>query len=141
MFNPIYLNNDSEFLKVAEQLSQKLAFNTRDEYLVWVKQWKDDYKNLSNAIRNNTITWKHSVARKPERIAYFAAALAKVADVPSEFHKNRLLVLNNQAFADIGCRCYNSRLFIAWYLLVLRKAGKIRAQRCYQARKAQEASA
>jgi murein L,D-transpeptidase YafK len=132
-------NFNAEFVRVAEQLSHKLTFNTRDEYLVWVKQWKEDYKNLANAIRNNRFVWKHDMAKKPERIAYFKAKLDKAIDVPSTFYTERISALNNQLFADTGTRAYSDWKTIAIYLLLLRKAGKIRAERCYQARKAQEA--
>ena len=131
-------NFNAEFARVAEQLSHKLTFNTRDEYLVWVKQWKEDYKNLTNAIRNNQVSWKLRAAKKPERIAYFKTISEKATDVPKEFYDVRITILNNQLFADCGFRAYNSRTLIAIYLLVLRKASKIRAERCYQARKAQE---
>lgn len=131
-------NFNAEFARVAEQLSHKLTFNTRDEYLVWVKQWKEDYKNLTNAIRNNRVSWKLQMAQKPERIAYFKAASEKASNVPKEFYDVRITMLNNQILADHGVRVYHNWSFIAIYLLVLRKASKIRSERCYQARKAQE---
>ena len=132
-------NFNAEFARVAEQLSNNLTFNTRDEYLVWVKQWKEDYKNLANAIRNNRIALRYKSARKPERITHFKTLLEKAPNVSKEFYDIRITVLNNQLYADTGLRAYGNCAFIAIYLLALRKASKIRAERCYQARKAQEA--
>lgn len=131
-------NFNAEFARVAEQLSHKLTFNTRDEYLVWVKQWKEDYKNLSNAIRNNRLVWKRDLAQQEEKIARLNEKLTKAPDVPEEFYTTGIASLNNQLFADTGFRSYSDWKIIAIYLLVLRKAGKIRANECYNKVKAEK---
>lgn len=125
-------NFNAEFARVAEQLSHKLTFNTRDEYLVWVNQWKEDYKNLSNAIRNNRLRFKYDSAQNPAKLEYLKGKLDNAVDVSNDFYVKRIADLNNQLFNDTGFRSYENWHTIAIYLLILRKAAKIHANRCYQ---------
>lgn len=47
----IYGYDQEAFNRAALAHVEKLTFNTRSEYLAWVKQWKEDYRCLSVARR------------------------------------------------------------------------------------------
>lgn len=135
MNNLIYRSSTTtftaEFEKAARMHVEKLTFNTRDEYLIWVKQWKEDYKNLTATIRVSEYQWKASVACDPVRIEYFTNCLKKLPVVGPEF-AIRVGQLNEQFFKEYGIRTYGNVKYLVWYLLAVRKAGKLRSDLCYK---------
>lgn len=128
----IYGYDQEAFNRAALAHVEKLTFNTRSEYLAWVKQWKEDYRCLS-------------VARRIERLNRYTTQ-------PKIDRANKLIEkLNvqcpNEKYTEIVDRLANLSMpaqyrtdygikFLYWkpstynllmYLLVVRKASKLRA--------------
>jgi hypothetical protein len=130
----IYRNQELDFnalfMEAAMNHTTKLTFITREEYLAWVKQWKEDYKNI---VHLYTIEkWEHHPARLPERIKYFEdrvkALKAKPGFWAAEVVTKRVEEIKQQILTEYSSMYVGRRLYaVVMYLLVARKAGKIRA--------------
>lgn len=137
MNNMIHHNSTTtfaaEFEKAARNHVEKLTFNTRDEYIAWVKQWKEDYKNLVTTRRVYNYQWKASVACDPMHVKYFTNVLKGLPAVGPDFAV-RVGKLNEQMYKEYSLRSYGrySEKYLTWYLLVIRRASKIRADMCYK---------
>ena len=110
---------------VAAQV-EKLTFNTRDEYLIWVKQWKEEYKYMI-ALRRGEKLERFTL---PDKIA---SAKNKSVILHSQFDPIKIkeiqLKINLQLHTEMK-KTYFHQFGGYWliiYLLVLRKASKIRA--------------
>lgn len=116
----------------------KPTFNGREEYVVWRKIWREEYKALSLQI--SAIKWARH--QSPERIAraeaandrqeVVAAVRARVAHIRNTAPVTRYGSLDGALWVLRG---------EAHEMMELRKASKVEAQRQYQERKAQAAAA
>jgi hypothetical protein len=114
--------------KIAEEYSAKLKFVTREEYLAWVKQWKEDYKLIEKHHKITKYTERQAKCILPKKVEYYKNKLDKVPKLsPSEVL--RLKTLEAQYLNDFGLRpWFVVSEYLVWYMLIMRKAGKLRAK-------------
>lgn len=110
---------------VAAQV-EKLTFNTRDEYLIWVKQWKEEYKYMVALRRDEkldrfTLPDKIALAKKKSVILHSQFDPIKIKAIQSEINLRLHTEMKRTYYHQFGAY----KLII--YLLALRKASKIRA--------------
>jgi hypothetical protein len=130
-------NFQALFIQTAMNHISKLTFTTRDEYLVWVKQWKEDYRNIVHLytikkyethptqLEERTKWYADKANHLKEKIGYWPLAdIAKRAEV-----------INAQMSKEYGLYVYSNNLYYTLlYLLMVRKAAKIRANQQRNAR-------
>lgn len=132
MLNLIYrnheLNFDSLFMdNVHAYDAKKLNFNTREEYLNWVKQWKEDMKTVALAHTRYKLYCKRDHCERQEKKNRHQARLNKLPEL-NDVQNARLEVLKNSFLVDYNLKPYfYCTHYLVWYLLVLRKAAKIKA--------------
>ena len=129
------------FYAQASAVSLKLTFNTRDEYLVWVKQWKEDFKLTLTAWRREKFSFRLSQCVLPEKIAYYEKKVA--ANKLSEEQLARLEVIKTEYLNFMGYSLTGLR-WLSMYTLInhmylIRRASKIRAGKKREERLAAEA--
>lgn len=129
---------DSVFIQLAMNQSSKLPFTTKEEYLTWVKQWKADFKIVSQAYTRQKYEWGRDACQLPEKIARKRAKVNKIAPL-TEAENARIGVLNGEFLAAYGLPSYYTcLLYLLWHMLVLRKAGKLKSHAQYVMRKQEE---
>jgi hypothetical protein len=130
----IYRNQTLEFqalfMGAAMNHIAKLAFTTRDEYLIWVKQWKEVYNNIVHLYIIQKHEWHSGHCITKERQDWYMAKAnrerAKIGFWSKEEAQLKVKELEGQIKKEYGM--YVSRFYVdLMYLLVVRKAGKIRA--------------
>ena len=92
------------FMEAAMNHIAKLTFTTREEYLAWVKQWKEDYKNI---VHFYTIEKYNShPATTEERIKWYANKVDKLKARTGFWGENtskkRIEELKAQIFKEYG---------------------------------------
>lgn len=121
-----------EFNAAVLEVIKHLTFNTREEYLNWVKQWKEDYHTILNSYKRGNLSWfindpKH---REDKKLAA-ENRLAKLPPDNPEKVKEVMKRLSTELVERYGYPKwyaeYPSKYSIILYLLVSRRAGKIRA--------------
>ncbi len=130
MKNLVYKNYNTfneELLKLAETHSKALTFITRDEYLIWVKQWKEDYKTVLQLHTIEKFTRRRDRSTLQEKIDRFQKILDKIPNLSDE-QKARIEVLKKEFLSLWGLNSYTyCSHYLLWHMYVVRKAGKIRA--------------
>jgi hypothetical protein len=133
-------HSKSAFDDAAKAHVDKLKFNTREEYLLWVQQWKEDYKHilflhklnkLAERLPGEWINMKLVPIENEKR-----ARLEKQMEVlKTKFDENKAkkisdelsqVIQTEQNIHWIGGSGFSTYHLIL-YLLVCRKASKIRA--------------
>jgi hypothetical protein len=118
------------FMEAAMNHIAKLTFTTRDEYLVWVKQWKEVYKNIVHLYIIDKYGWRNAHCTTQAKREWYAAKAdrerAKAGFWSKEEAQVKVRALEDQIKKEYGM--YVSGFYVdLMYLLVVRKAGKIRA--------------
>jgi hypothetical protein len=138
MNNIIHGYDKTAFDNAALAHVDKLTFNTRSEYLAWVAQWKEDYRFIS-ATRKISRLSRYTTAPKIERANKLIEKIN--AEFPPEKYTEIANRLTKQLEVEYGIKftywkpsTYN---FIM-YLLVARKASKLRAAKKREERLAAE---
>lgn len=123
----VYYSDAETFNAMAAAHVDKLTFNTRDEYLVWVKSWKEEYRYLV-------------AARKIEKLARFTKtenidrANKLIERLKSTIDSSRLLEIRSNITKRMELE--HGIKFMYWspsnynlltYLSISRKASKLRA--------------
>lgn len=133
MKNMIYRNETTTtfaaaFAEAAISLSTKLNFTTREEYLEWVKQWKAAYKLVEKQHRIDTYCYRRDHCITESKSAYYQKKLDAITD-PNLEEKTRYsaLMTNMRDFAGMK-EWFSDSYWLVIYMLVLRKAGKIKAK-------------
>ena len=129
------------FYAKASELSSKLTFNTREEYLAWAKQWKEDYKIALSGWKYEKFSRRLSQSILPEKISYYEKKVA--ASKLNEEQLARLEVIKTDYLKFMG----HSLISLRWlsmytvinHMYLIRKASKIRAGKKREERIAQEA--
>ena len=118
----------SAFMSEAMAHSTALKFTTREEYLAWVKNWKEEYKIVEHKHKIDNLRQKRDRCVLQNKIDNYQKQLDKLPDL-TEVQKakyNEVVGRLAQAFGLPGWMSCNS-YWIVIALLVERKAGKIRA--------------
>jgi hypothetical protein len=122
----LYTYDKKDFDSTVQAHVEKLTFNTREEYLLWVQQWKEDYKHIL-------------YLRKIEKLGRFTLpdkiknAEKQIAIIESKFDrvkaKKIAVELQDKISKEYGLKFYwpLTTYSLIMYLLVARKASKIRA--------------
>ena len=123
----------SLFDKIAEDFSSKLKFTTKEEYLAWVKNWKFEMNILDRANRVMVYSFKRDACKKQSKIDNYQKKYDSVKVLTPEEE----VVWGGVKFrctqeADINIWQAHLTVLI-WYMLALRKAGKIRARKQWEA--------
>jgi len=135
MLELIYRNRTEAFspifIKIAMNHTSKLTFITREEYLLWVKQWKDDYKKISLLHRYQKLVHLRDISVRTEKIeklnSQIQSILLKFPGIEFDVELNsRINTIKDQLYSEYKIR-HSSLKVILVYLLMIRKAGKIRA--------------
>ena len=128
--------------------AEKLTFNTREEYIEWVKQWKEDYNNVVLHHRIDRL-FRRSHQLKPHGDRYqwfpltsqkaqYRQAKIKQLETQVTMKENEIVdklsaqIKNEYNYVRPYGRfeCYN----LIHYLLAVRKASKVRAARLREER-------
>lgn len=132
MKNLIYKTQDYNFNAIFMDYvhaydSKKLNFNTREEYLNWVKQWKEDMNIVVYQHTRNKYTYKRDACVLPVKIAKYQSLLDKMPEL-TDVQKARIEVLKQQYLSDYNLPSYfYHTTWLIWHLLIIRKAAKIKA--------------
>ena len=116
----------------------KLTFNTRSEYLAWVVQWKEDYRYIS-ATRKISRLSRYTTAPKIDRANKLIDKIN--AQFPPEKYTEIDNRLTKQLQDEYGIKFQYwkpSTYNFIMYLLVARKASKLRAAKKREERLAAE---
>lgn len=105
--------------RVAQSLEGTLKFNTREEYLLWVSEWKADYKVVLYTHMYNKLNSMHAV--RPEKVAAIEARLNNLVAPPEMERYNKIV---QQFKLQFGWDYSVCSVWIIWYMLALRIAGK-----------------
>lgn len=125
--NIIYGKYTKEQFDAAVQAHvEKLAFNTREEYLLWVQQWKEDYRHmlfLRRVEKLKRFTLKDNIEKANRQIALLETKFdrVKARKLAAELSDRIAKEYNRSFYSPL------SIYFLIMYLLVARKASKIRA--------------
>ncbi len=128
----IYRNRETTtftscFLYEAEQMANKLTFITKDEYLVWVKKWKEDFKIVERQHRIEKYTSMRDNCVLQTKIDYYQKKLDKVEDLTlDEATRYNVLMFEMQQYSGMN-HWFKCGYWLAVYYLVQRKASKLRA--------------
>ena len=112
---------------------------TREDYLAWRKQWKEDYRALSAYYRYRHLDYRASISNiRPEKKARLQAQLASIQ--PKLVQAGCLVCSKYPARNDVinGCYCH---ICAATVMLAVLKLSKEHAHRAWIARRAQTVSA
>ena len=120
----------SLFMEAAMNHIGKLTFTTRDEYLIWVRQWKEVYNNIVHLYIIQKNERHAAICRTKERQDWYMARAnrerAKTGFWTKAEEHIMVMELEDQIKKEYGM--YVSGLLVdIMYLLVVRKAAKIRA--------------
>lgn len=135
-----YTNSYVEnFNKLVKQQVDLLSFASKEEYLEWVSDWKKAYKDNSLLRRYQKINWRWNESHCTNvqlraQLDKMGPSYLAIRNYPEKIERlNRW----KARFVKDGYAGYGSTpnhdlswdtLYMAHYLLVVRKAGKIRAQ-------------
>lgn len=136
----MYEYDDKAFSDAVNKHVEKLTFNTREEYLDWVNRWKEEYRYLC-------------LLRKIEKLQRFTLqekivnANKQVAILRSQFDHMKADEIIQRITKRISDEYGIKRTWGTWsiyslilYLLVSRKASKIRASKKREERLIMEAT-
>ena len=118
---------EAAFIQSATNYSTKLTFVTREEYLDWVKQWKEDFKLIDRHHKIQCLTWRLNVSRLQPKIDRLQKNIDRLIPL-NESEIIRLKQIEAQYINDFKLHPWQvCSHYLFWYMLVKRKAGKIRA--------------
>lgn len=125
MQNIMYGNTSPKaFLAAAEKHVEKLTFNTREEYLNWVKEWKEDYKYLSAWQRIGKLhrfTKKEKVDRAEKQVAEIKVKF------PHAKYNETVTRVKDRLVKEYDIKWGTNDYTLIRYMLVIRKASKLRS--------------
>lgn len=118
---------DTVFNENAVAFAKKLTFTTRGEYLEWVKQWKTDYKLVER--QHKIVRYlgmrDHCITEVKKNL--YQKKLDSVTELTVE-ERSQYDGIMNRFRIDVGLPTwFDSSYSLVLYVLILRKAGKIRA--------------
>jgi len=116
------------FVSEAMAHANTLKFTTREEYLSWVANWKEEYKLIERAHKIDNLCWKRDRCVLPNKIEHYQKQLDKLSDL-TDAEKAKYNEIVGRLAQTFGLSGWMSRdsYWIVIALLVERKAGKIRA--------------
>lgn len=132
MLNLIYRNRDKDFGalfmdNVHAYDAKKLNFNTREEYIDWVKQWKEDMDFVVYKHTKNKRTWKRDACVRADKISKYQACVDNMPELTT-VQTTRYNELMNKFLVDYDLKhWFASSYYLVWYMLIIRKAAKIKA--------------
>lgn len=119
--------DQTTFQDAVEKHVEKLTFNTKEEYFSWVSQWKEDYKHISIRIKQD----KLSRFTLPEKVAKADEEIKRLDSIsPDKTQQEVIDRITKQLDVEYGIKFQYwkpSPHTIAMYLLVARRASKLRA--------------
>lgn len=133
MHSLIYINKEVDSVEgliynLAEEYVSKLTFTTREEYLSWVKQWKEDVKIVTLYHTQIKYCGNRNACIRQEKIDYWQKKLDKLPSLSDE-QKKRVDELMQQYLKDYNLKdWFKSSHYLFWYMLIVRKASKLRAK-------------
>lgn len=145
MHNLIYRNKEHAFNgliydHVLAYDANKLKFNTREEYLDWVKQWKEDMKIITHKHTLGCRTWKRDVCIRKDKIEKYQKLVDRMPKLTEE-QNARYNARMNMFLADYELKnWFSSSLYLIWYMLIIRFAAKRKAADKRKERLQQESS-
>jgi hypothetical protein len=136
----------------AARLSATLPFNTREEYLSWVKQWKEDYKAVWRSYQIEKYTAKYNACVNVNKVAYYKKKLESIPALTEqeqvsvkrctenarELYKDKNPEKN--AYRYDWTVVFTTGYWLVIFMLVQRRASKIRAKIKREERLAQQAA-
>jgi hypothetical protein len=127
----IYRGNSpfmTAFMSEATAHASTLKFTTREEYLAWVKNWKEEYKVVERVHRIETLTGKRDRCILPRKIDHYQKLLDKVPDL-TDIEKAKYHEVVGRLGIAFGLSSWmmSGSYWIVVAMLVERKASKIRA--------------
>lgn len=128
----IYRNKEtttftSLFNQLAVDYSSKLTFVTREEYLEWVKKWKEDYKIVDAHHKITKLSGCRDSCVLPKKIEMYQKRLDNIVDLTPE-QLVRLKEIEAKYLIEFNLKpWFISSHYLVWYMLIIRKAGKLRA--------------
>lgn len=128
----IYRNKETDsfielFNQLANDYASKLTFVTKEEYLAWLKQWKEDFKLVETQHKFEKWERMKSSCVLPNKIEMYERKLKSLPEYTAEQSK-RLLEIQAKYLSDFSLKPWTiASHYVVWYMLILRKAGKIRA--------------
>ena len=128
LINKTYTGSfDAVFMENAVSFSTKLTFTTREEYLDWVKQWKTEYKLVQrqHTIEKYSCRRNHSITAVKQN--HYQKMIDKIPAITAE-ERSQYDGLMNRFRTEIGLPTWFACSYsLILYMLIYRKAGKIRA--------------
>lgn len=131
---------EQEFLTEAERLISTLPFTTREEYLIWTKQWKEDYKAVWKSYLREKYNYKYSICKNPAKVEYYKKKLDSVhvlteveqacVDRSISLAKSIYLTTKptDREYIYHWARIFDSsRYWLIVFMLIIRKASKLKA--------------
>ena len=119
---------DAVFMENAVAFSTKLTFVTREEYLDWVKQWKTDYKLVERQHTIEKYSYRRDHSATEAKQNHYQKILDKILDVSVE-ERGQYDALMNRFRTEVGLPTwFSSSYSLVLYMLIYRKAGKLRAR-------------
>lgn len=131
---------EHEFLTEAQRISSTLPFTTREEYLVWTKHWKEDYKAVWKSYLREKYNYKYSNCKNPAKVEYYKKKLDSVgvlteverACVDRSISLAKSIYLTSKPtdreYIYQWARIFDaSRYWLIVFMLIIRKASKLKA--------------
>ena len=119
---------DAVFMENAVAFSTKLTFVTREEYLAWVKQWKSDCKLVERQHKIERYCGMRDHCITETKKNYYQKRLDTIPDLTVE-ERAQYDALMNRFRTETGMPTwFTSSYCLVIYMLIHRKAGKLRAR-------------
>jgi hypothetical protein len=128
----IYRNKQTDsfielFNQLANDYASKLTFVTREEYLAWRKQWKEDFKIVEIQHKFEKWDMMKSSCVLPRKIEMYEKKLKTLPAYTAEQSK-RIIEIQAKYISDFNLKPWAiASHYVVWYMQIIRKAGKIRA--------------
>ncbi len=131
MKNLIYRGNApfmTAFMNEAVAHTSALKFITREEYLAWVKNWKEEYKIVERKHKIDSLCYKRDRCFLQNKIDHYQKQLDAIPDL-TDFEKAKYNEVVGRLAQSFGLSNWmvGSSYWIVIAMLVERKASKIRA--------------
>ena len=116
----------------------KLNFITKDEYLAWVKKWKEDFKIVERQHKIEKYTSMRDSCVLPNKKDYYQKKLDKIEDLTlDEATRYNVLMDEFRKYAGMNA-WFKSSYWLTVFGLVQRKASKLRAKSQWIAAKGEQ---
>ena len=116
------------FMSEAMAYSTTLKFTTREDYLTWVKKWKEDYKIVEHKRKIDVLFSRRDNCILPHKKEYYQKRIDNIEPL-TDAEKEKYNAIVGRVAQSFGlaswmvCNTY----WVVIALLVERKAGKIKA--------------